>query len=61
MSQHTELTPDVLERIVAAALSKGDMEAVEHAMRLLAVRDPHRADVVLETMKLGLALRERSR
>jgi hypothetical protein len=49
-------TPEVLERIVHKALTEHDMQGVEYAMRLLAVRDPRRAELLLETMKVGLAI-----
>lgn len=49
-------SPDVLEKIVHAALEQRDMEGVGHALRLMAVQDPHRAQLLLDTLKVGIAI-----
>lgn len=54
------LTPDQLEACVHRALDAHDIEAVEGYLLLMAVKDPHRAADLVETMKVGLRLaRER--
>lgn len=51
-----QYTADELERILAVAVRERDMQGVEHALRLLAVTDPHRAEAAMDTMRLGLHL-----
>jgi hypothetical protein len=51
-----EFTPDVLEQIIERAVAAGDMEAVEVALGLLAVRAPARCELIVETLKLGVAM-----
>lgn len=46
----------VLENILQAALEQRDMEGVGHALTLIAVQDPHRAQLLLDTMKVGIAI-----
>lgn len=54
------LTPNQLETCVHRALQARDIEAVEGYLLLMAVKDPHRAADLVETMKVGLRLaRER--
>lgn len=51
---------DVLETIVQRALEQRDMEGVGHALRLMAIQDPHRAQTLLDTINVGIAInRER--
>lgn len=54
----SEFTSDQLVALLPIALERGDMKAVDCALRLLAVQDPHRAQLVVDTMKLGIAIRE---
>jgi hypothetical protein len=46
-----------LERILNVRLERGDIEGVGHALRLLTVQDPHRAELLYQTMRVGLAVR----
>lgn len=55
------ITPEQLEWIIGDALTQRDMKAVDAALRLLAVKDPHRAAAVIETMRLGIALADATR
>lgn len=48
--------PDTLDRLIRAALAAHDFECVVTALRLLAVVDPHRAELLHDTMLLGLSL-----
>lgn len=52
-------SPDVLEEIVHRALQTGDMQGVVHAIRLMAVQDPHRAQRILDTLELGISISRR--
>jgi hypothetical protein len=56
MSFLDDVTAEQLVTIVQAELIDRDMEGVEAAMRLLALKDPHRAEEVLATLHVGLAL-----
>jgi len=47
---------DVLAEVVRRSLHDADMQGVDAAMRLLVLKDPHRAQELLDTMRLGLAL-----
>ena len=47
---------DDLEAMFRAALQAGDAKGVEAALLLMAPMDPHRADYLLECLKLGLDL-----
>ena len=51
-------TPDVCERVFHAALDTGDMKGVEITLRLLAVRDPERAQRLIDSCHIALALTE---
>lgn len=48
---------DTCERIFHAALSEGDTEGVEAALRLLIVQDPRRATALWDELKTALAIR----
>lgn len=50
------LTATQCEEIFHAALSKGDAKGVEAALILLAVRDPHRAQVLLNSVRAALII-----
>jgi len=52
-----EWTADEIVAIIPKVLH--DAQAVEMLLRLLAVRDPHRAETVLAAIEFGLALRGR--
>ena len=57
MAEHDDgFTPEVLERIIHAALKQRDFEGVVHALRILTVRDPHRASLIYDTIQVGLAI-----
>lgn len=47
---------EALERVMRAALREGDVQAVVAALRLMAPLDPGRAQELLDTLQLGLAL-----
>jgi hypothetical protein len=46
-----------LERIIVAALKAQDMEDVASALRMLATEDPLRAELLYQTMCVGIAIR----
>lgn len=48
------LSPGDCELIVHGALRAGDMEAVVAAMHLLATKDPHRAQQLLDVVQVAL-------
>lgn len=48
--------PATLERILLAALAQHDWRGVEAALTLLAFADPHRAQLLYDTMRVGLHL-----
>jgi hypothetical protein len=50
------LTADQIESAIAAALKAGDIEAITPLMVRLALTDARRAELVLDTLKLGVAL-----
>lgn len=56
MSPTQDFTVDQLTQIVANAIAAHDVEAVDIAIRLMAVLDPNRAQEVLDTIEFGLAL-----
>jgi hypothetical protein len=49
-------TPDECEQIFHAALTAGDARGVEAALMLMAPQDPHRAQMLLDTVRLALAI-----
>lgn len=50
----------VLETILAKSIEERDWKGVDASMRLIAVQDPRRAQILLDTMKVGIAIsRER--
>lgn len=55
-ASHPELTPDVLVQMFHAALAAGDVRGVEAALKVLAVRDPHRAQELHDALELGLEI-----
>lgn len=50
------LTADDCEQIFHACLSAGDIEGVGVALRAVAVRDPHRAQHLLDATRLALTI-----
>ena len=48
---------EALETGITNALHAGDIDAVEGLMGMLAVLDPDRAELLLETMKAGVRIR----
>ena len=52
----TRLSADDVERLFHAALSDGDPRGVEAALRLMAVKDPHRARQLLDATRTALAI-----
>lgn len=51
-----EFTPDQIVAGITSALHEGDVTVVPGLIRLLAVKDPHRAQAVLDTIELGIAM-----
>lgn len=47
---------DTCERIFHAALAAGDFKGVEAALTVMAPQDPHRAELLFNTLKVGLAI-----
>lgn len=47
---------DTCESIFHAALARGDIKGVEAALTVMAPQDPRRAELLFNTLKLGLAL-----
>ena len=52
-------TEDVYEQAIAAALGEGDMKAVEQLLMNMATWNPARAQAVVDTLNLGVAMRRR--
>lgn len=50
---------DTCERIFHVALAAGDFKGVEAALTVMAPQDPHRAELLFNTLKVGLAMAER--
>jgi hypothetical protein len=48
---------EVLETILHKCLEERDIEGVGHVLKLIAVQDPHRAQLLMDTMKVGIAIR----
>ncbi len=51
-----EYTSDQLVGGIHNAIKAGAMDAVEAFLKILAVQDPHRAQDVMDTLKIGLLL-----
>jgi len=51
-----DFTADELEQIIANAIKAADFPAVIAAIKYLAIVDPDRAEAVLATIDLGLAI-----
>ena len=51
-----KLTADQIADSIPRAIKAGDAQAVEGLIILLALRDPKRAQEVLDTIELGIAL-----
>ncbi|MEV0726023.1 hypothetical protein AB0I37_24995 [Micromonospora purpureochromogenes] len=60
MSQPT-FDADTCERIFHAALAARDFKGVEAALTVMAPQDPHRAALLFDTLKVGLAIAEERR
>lgn len=50
------MTAEDCERIFHAALGEGDTRGVEAALRILAVKDPHRAQYLMDLTRAALAI-----
>ncbi|MEV1315473.1 hypothetical protein AB0J14_05230 [Micromonospora arborensis] len=50
---------DTCEQIFHDALAAGNIKGVEAALTVMAPQDPHRAQGLLDTLSLGLALTDR--
>lgn len=55
------LTPDQLEACVLRALEARDVQAVEGYLLLMALKDSGRAQLLMDTMKVGLNLAKEHR
>ncbi|PZG16477.1 hypothetical protein C1I95_17365 [Micromonospora craterilacus] len=49
---------ETCERIFHAALAAGDFKGVEAALTVMAPQDPHRAQLLYDTLRVGLAIAE---
>lgn len=49
-------TPDECEQIFHAALTAGDARGVEAALTLMTPQDPHRAQLLLDTVRFALEI-----
>ncbi|MCX5066624.1 hypothetical protein OOJ91_12120 [Micromonospora lupini] len=47
---------DTCEEIFLAALDAGDFQGVVAALTVMAPQDPHRAEMLLNTLRVGLAI-----
>lgn len=54
----TTFDADTCERIFHAALAAGDIKGVEAALTLMAPQDPHRAQHLMDALRMGLVVRE---
>lgn len=50
------MTAEDCERIFHAALGQGDVIGVEAALRILAVKDPHRAQHLIDLTRVALII-----
>lgn len=56
------LTPQRCEEIIAKAIELRDFESAVTMLKILAVKDPYRAEAVMATINLGLEIaRQRDR
>lgn len=55
------LTPDQLEKCVHRALEARDVQAVEGYLLLMTLKDPHRAQHLVDTLKVGIRLAKEQR
>lgn len=53
-------TADQITEAIALAIGGHDFKAVTSLIRMLAVKDPHRAELVYESVKAGLSIRRQS-
>ncbi len=53
-----KLTASECETVLCAALVAGDLEGCKHALHLLAIVDPARADLVMKTIQVGIAIKK---
>lgn len=60
MPEHRRFTTDEIEAGIAGAIAAGDFEVVPGLIQLLAVRNPERAQTVLDTIELGIEISKRS-
>lgn len=51
------LSADDCEELVRRTLAAGDVQGFDAALRLLSTKDAHRAEAILKTVEVGLALR----
>jgi hypothetical protein len=54
-----KLTVEQCEQIFHAALKAGDARGVEAALLVMAPQDPERAQVLLDSVRVGLAIAQR--
>ena len=50
--------PGTLELVFHEAIKAGDMEGIDAVLRLLAVCDPNRAELLTDLMRIALAIAE---
>ena len=51
-----EFTPDQIEASIARAIHDRELAVVPSLIRLLAVQAPDRARLIMDTMKVGIAI-----
>jgi hypothetical protein len=51
-------TADDWEHVFHAALERGDIQGVEAALRVLAIKDPHRAQELMDLLRMALVVRD---
>lgn len=56
-----EFTTKQLEQIILGALKAHDMKGVVAALTVMAVQDPHSAQIMLDTLNLGIAISRSTR
>jgi len=54
VAQPNDYTADQIIEGITKALQGHDVEAVPGLIRLLAIKDPHRAQKVMDTIELGI-------
>jgi hypothetical protein len=51
-----QTTADDWEQVFHATLERGDIQGVEAALRVLAIKDPHRAERLMDLTRMALVV-----